>query len=173
MDIPTTMESGFLVVLGLGSNLPSKWGTSQETIERAIAELQHRGVTIDKVASIIETEPIGPPGQPRYSNTVALAHVSISPFALLKLLKRLEVEGGREHGDRWGPRTIDIDIISYDDLVMGWDKAHNHLEPSILVLPHPEMHNRRFVLEPLVEMAPGWRHPVLGKTARELLEALP
>jgi 2-amino-4-hydroxy-6-hydroxymethyldihydropteridine diphosphokinase len=172
MDTPAAMGSGPLVVLGLGSNLPSKWGTSRETIERAIDELQHRGVTIDKVASIIETEPIGPQGQPRYFNTVALAHVSISPFALLKLLKLLEVKGGREHGGRWGPRAIDIDIVSYDDLVMGWDKPHNHLAPSVLVLPHPEMHKRRFVLEPLVQIAPTWRHPVLGKTARELLKSL-
>lgn len=113
-----------------------------------------------------ETEPLGKKDQPRYLNQVFRAETSLGARELLDGLLAIERRLGRVRtpGEKWGPRTIDLDLLLYGDRVID--------EPGLTV-PHPHMHERRFVLEPLAELVPDARHPVLGKTAAELLAMLP
>ncbi len=113
--------------------------------------------------------------QPPYVNAVALIDTSLSAEALLKVLKEIERASGRRGGRPWGPRTLDIDIIDYRGLIRHWrgrrpDFRHAGMRP--LVLPHPLAHERPFVLKPLLDVAPDWRHPVLEQSGRGLWHRL-
>ena len=145
------------VYLGLGSNL----GDRERHIHRAL-ELLKGHVRIDSVSSLYETAPIGFREQPQFLNAVCRCRTTLSPSELLAFTKRLEAGAGRTPSFKNGPREIDIDILLFDDLVM---------ETEGLTIPHPRMAERGFVLAPLAEIAPEVRHPVSGKTARELLDA--
>jgi len=107
-----------------------------------------------------ETEPWGERNQPRFINMAIEGETRLTPVRLLEVLKMIEDEVGRKETFRWGPRVIDLDILLYDDLVM---------DTSELIIPHPRMHEREFVLRPLAEIAPDKIHPVLKKTIRKLL----
>ena len=161
------------VLLAFGANQAGAWGEPAEAIERAMAELDRRGVTIVRVSRLITTEPMGQPGQARFANAAASGETALSPEALLAVLKELEHAAGRRPGPRWGPRPLDIDILDYEGVVLGWETPHDPEHPAHLVLPHPELHRRGFVLEPMAEIAPKWRHPVLRETATDLLAQLP
>ena len=161
------------VLLAFGANQAGAWGEPAEAIERALAELDRRGVTIVRVSRLITTEPMGQPGQARFANAAASGETALSPEALLAVLKELEHAAGRRPGPRWGPRPLDIDILDYEGVVLGWETPHDPEHPAHLVLPHPELHRRGFVLEPMAEIAPKWRHPVLRETATDLLAQLP
>ena len=149
------------VFIGIGSNE----GDRLEHVSRAIQRLSHTpGIQVSRMATIYDTEPLGPP-QPEYLNTVIELDTALSPQQLLDALKLLERQLGRvPSAKRWGPRVIDLDILLYDDRVLN--------EPA-LIIPHPRMHERRFVLEPLAQLAPTLVHPVLHKTVEELLVSLP
>jgi len=147
------------VYIGLGSNL----GDRRRNLEAALDALRaHPQIAVTAVGAFLETDPVGgPPGQGRFLNAAAKIETDLSPEALLEELKRVERALGRTPGPRWGPREIDLDILLYGDTV---------LETADLVIPHPRMRERRFVLAPLAEIAPDARDPVTGLSVRDLLQ---
>lgn len=158
-------------LVGLGANCPGPWGTPPATIERALSELGKYGVTVKAVSPFYETAAVGRAGQPAYVNAAALLETHMPPEALLRRLKQIERAAGRRGGSPWGPRTLDIDILDYKGRVKHWRGriprfARAGARP--LVLPHPWIEKRPFVLRPLLDVAPDWRHPVSKKTAKEL-----
>jgi 2-amino-4-hydroxy-6-hydroxymethyldihydropteridine diphosphokinase len=142
--------------ISIGSNL----GNRQNNCERALSLLGKRGITIVKRSSMIETEPWGFKDQPKFINLVVEIQTELEPGELLRSLKEIESELGRTEAVRWGPRSIDLDILFYDDAVIN--------SPE-LVIPHPHIQGREFVLRPLYEIAPDKVHPVLKKSVGELL----
>jgi 2-amino-4-hydroxy-6-hydroxymethyldihydropteridine diphosphokinase len=147
------------VYLSFGSNL----GDRATNLRAAIAQLNVAGRLL-AVSAIYETQPVDVPDQPWFLNCVAAIETEKTPRELLQLALQVEATMGRLRMRDKGARKIDIDIVLFGDRVVN--------EPGLRI-PHPAMHHRRFVLEPLVEIAPEARHPELGKTARELLAALP
>lgn len=144
----------------LGSNI----GDSETYLNEAVEKIgQIPTCTVEKVSSYLVTEPYGVTDQPDFLNACLKLRTLLYPEELLKELNRIEKEAGRERIIHWGPRTLDLDILLYDDIV---------LEEDDLCIPHVEMHKRSFVLEPLAEIAPYKRHPVYGKTVREMLEEI-
>ena len=147
------------VYLSLGSNL----GDRAQNLEDAIARLRILG-EVPAVSSFYETEPVENVHQPWFLNCVVLLRTEKMPRQLLSAVMEIEQAMGRKRVVAKGPRTIDIDILLFGSFVVN--------VPS-LTIPHPAMHKRRFVLQPLAEIAPTVRHPTLRRTARELLEQLP
>jgi 2-amino-4-hydroxy-6-hydroxymethyldihydropteridine diphosphokinase len=138
--------------------------------------MQRAGLRLCAASPLYETAALGRARQPAYANAVALIETELSPEALLRVLKRIEREAGRRGGRPWGPRTLDLDIVDYKGLVKHWRRGRGEFaKPGArpLVLPHPLAHARPFVLAPLAEVAPGWRHPTLHRSAAELLRRLP
>ncbi|MGV1014213.1 MAG: 2-amino-4-hydroxy-6-hydroxymethyldihydropteridine diphosphokinase [Methyloceanibacter sp.] len=159
------------ILVGLGANYPGPWGKPAATIERTLSEIERSGIEVEAVSGFYETSAVGRARQPPYVNAVALLDSNLSPEALLSRLKAIERRAGRRGGRPWGPRTLDIDIIDYKGLVRHWRARKAEFAragPRPLVLPHPLMHERPFVLHPLLDIAPDWRHPVLHKTAHAL-----
>ena len=148
-----------LVYLSLGSNI----GDREEHLRDAIARLPTEG-NIVSVSSFYETEPVEFADQAWFLNCAVVLETAQTPEQLLADIIRTEQELGRQRIQRKGPRIIDIDILLFGDTVR---------DSPELTIPHPAMHQRRFVLEPLAEIAPEARHPVLKKTIRELLAGLP
>lgn len=164
------------VVIGLGANSPGVWGTPAETIAHALAEMRRARIDVVAVSPLYATAPVGSARQSSYVNAVALLDTSLSPEALLRAVKAIERRSGRRGGRPWGPRTLDIDIIDYKGQIRFWRRGRAAFaEPGArpLTLPHPLAHERAFVLRPLIDLAPDWRHPVLGKSARELWRQAP
>lgn len=146
--------------LGLGSNL----GDKQAYLEQAVKALEEaKGCRVAKVSSYLVTEPYGGVEQDDFLNACLALDTLLSPQELLEQLHVIEQAAHRERLIHWGPRTLDLDILLYDDEI---------LETEYLIIPHVEMHKREFVLKPLSEIAPYKRHPVYQKTVTELLEAL-
>lgn len=147
------------ILLGLGANV----GDPLQQLAAAVDAL--RGFTSDlAVSSVYRTEPVGYAEQPDFHNLVVRGRTALGPEELLERILGVEREMGRERTFRNAPRVIDIDLLAYGDRVIETDR---------LTVPHPGIPTRGFVLHPLAEVAPEWRHPVLRKTARELLESAP
>jgi 2-amino-4-hydroxy-6-hydroxymethyldihydropteridine diphosphokinase len=147
--------------VGFGSNV----GDRMAHINGAVAAIgRTRGVTVRLVSSLHETEPIGgPPGQRMFLNAVALLETQLEPVELLCVLQQIEVQFGREQTVRWGERTLDLDLLLFEDRV---------LQTAELCVPHPRMRTRRFVLEPLVEVAPEAVDPETHRPFAEILAEL-
>ncbi len=148
------------VYLSIGSNM----GNRQEYIETAIKQIQSvTSIKNVKCSGLLTTKPYGGVEQEDFLNGAIGFQTLLTPQKLLLLLNELELHAGRKREIHWGPRTLDLDIIFYDKLVY---------EDEKLIIPHVDMQNRYFVLKPLSEIAPFYRHPILGKTVNELLQGL-
>jgi len=146
------------IFLGLGSNM----GDRQYNLESALDALAQK-IKVQVVSSIYDTKPVGNTRQPRFLNLVCEAATSMAPLDLLNFVKQIEINMGRQSGPLNSPRPIDIDILFYGNQVIA--------EPA-LIIPHPRLTERTFVLMPLDEIAPDFIHPVEGKTIRQMLQAL-
>jgi 2-amino-4-hydroxy-6-hydroxymethyldihydropteridine diphosphokinase len=162
------------LLLALGANQAGAWGPPNETLARARRELSCAGVRILAASRLYDTLPLGPGRQSPYLNAVLICAAHLAPAALLRLMKRLERRAGRRLGAHWGPRCLDIDILDFGGRRLGWPRRRvARLAPGRLVLPHPQIDRRAFVLIPLLEVDPHWQHPILSARGRALLARLP
>ena len=152
-----------MILIGIGSNIRGPWGTPRDTLARAVSCLDENPCRVIKTSSVLETTPFGNPDQPNFFNAVVQIETEVDPGELLHRLQAIERGAGRERGEKWGPRTLDLDILDYRGLIRAQPPP---------VLPHPGIAERAFVLGPIAEIAPAWRHPVLHASAKELLDEL-
>lgn len=148
-----------LCAVALGSNLGDSRAIVASALER-LAATPH--IHVQVTSSWYQTVPIGPP-QPDFINGCTLLQVEIPPQSVLETLLQIEAQFGRVRQACWGPRSLDLDLLLYNDLI---------LDTPTLQIPHPRMHERAFVLVPLTEIAPNWIEPVSGKAIAELVQAV-
>jgi 2-amino-4-hydroxy-6-hydroxymethyldihydropteridine diphosphokinase len=151
---------GFIAFIGIGSNMDDPADRCRDAF-RCLGAVQ--GIRLLRTSSLYRTEPVGPRDQPWFINAVVEIRTGLRPSALFAALKGIERQMGRIEGPRWGPRVMDLDLLLYGQEVVAEEG---------LVIPHPEMHRRRFVLEPLCEIASYVVHPAFGVSARGLLDRL-
>lgn len=161
-----------MILIALGGNLSSsQYGAPLETLQAALTALEAKGIRVAALSRWYETEPVPASDQPWFVNAVAAVETELTPEALLARLHEVEEVFGRIRRERWEARIIDIDLLAYNSLVLP-DVAHWEAGAKGLTIPHPRLHMRRFVLEPLLDVAPDWRHPVLKQSAADLLAGL-
>lgn len=153
-----------MIFIGLGANLPSRYGSPYETLQAAKQAMQNAGITITASSNTWLTAPVPLSDQPWYHNEVVSVETALSPFALLEALQTLENEFGRVRTIRNAPRVLDLDLIAYNGEILN--------KPELIV-PHPRMHQRAFVLLPLREIVENWEHPVIGMSLHDLILNLP
>lgn len=146
--------------IGIGTNLGDRAGHIAFA-RRELAALERTAVRA--VSTVRETEPVGPVAMAHFLNAVAEIETELEPLKLLHRLNDIELRAGRVRSVRWGPRTLDLDLLLFGDRI---------IRSPELTVPHPHLHERSFVLEPLAELAPELRHPASGRTMRQLLDAV-
>lgn len=164
-----------MIIISLGSNVTSWWGTPPNTILYALHELDEIGIDVVCQSELYRTTPYGITDQPLFVNATAVIRTALTPVALLLVLKKIEAKAGRKTTRRWGPRALDIDIIDYNARILKCpnNKSQLHKRAALpLILPHPDVQSRPFVLRPMLDIAPYWHHPVSGKGVGELLMRL-
>ncbi|MBV8739578.1 MAG: 2-amino-4-hydroxy-6-hydroxymethyldihydropteridine diphosphokinase [Alphaproteobacteria bacterium] len=153
-----------LILIGLGANLDSPvWGSPRQTLTAALAALEAEGMATLARSGWYRSAPVPPSEQPWFINAVVLVATPLDARDLLALMQKTETAFGRVRAERNAARVLDLDLLDY---------CGERIQTPELILPHPRMHQRRFVLEPLAEVAPQWRHPILGLTAEQLLAVL-
>jgi len=152
-----------MILIALGANLPSKAGAPDDTLRAALATLGAHGITVEKASGFYRTPAWPNSSDPPFVNAVARVCTALSPVEFLATLHAVEDAFGRKRGERNAPRTLDLDLLDYDGRV----------EQGPPELPHPRMDSRPFVLIPLRDVAPNWRHPVTERTISELIAAAP
>jgi 2-amino-4-hydroxy-6-hydroxymethyldihydropteridine diphosphokinase len=152
-----------MILIGLGANLPSAAGGPLDTCLAALERLSGHGVAIQAIAPWYESAPIPLSDQPWFLNGVARITTTLGPDELLEVLQDIEAAYGRLRTEANAARTLDLDLLAYGDLVR---------KAPAPILPHPRLHERAFVLMPLRDLAPDWKHPILGRTAAALAAGL-
>lgn len=152
-----------MILVGIGGNLPSAFGSPPQTFQSALRMLERRGVKVLGLSSLYVSPPWPAKAGPEFSNQVAIVDTGLGPGAFLKMLLGIEGLHGRVRTGLWAPRTLDLDILDFHGLITDFDH---------LALPHPWVEERVFALKPIAEIAPGWRHPISGRSAAEALAAL-
>lgn len=153
-----------MILIALGSNRDGPWGSPRDAVSEALRRLGTGGLKVRRHSRLLVSAPYGVTGQPPFVNAVAEIETAASPEALLQRLHRIERMAGRRRTLRWGPRTLDLDLVDYHGLVRP--------PPARPVLPHAGVEDRIFVLAPIAEIAPRWRHPVTHLTAAAMLRRL-
>lgn len=152
-----------MIYIGLGANLPGTYKSPRLALEHACKTIKTQGVAITAASPVYVTSPVPASEQPDFCNAVIAVETALSPRQLLRLLQRIEEDMGRVRSAPNAERVIDLDLIAYDDKII------NETE---MIVPHPRMHERAFVLHPLNDIAPGWVHPVTKKTIADLIRAV-
>lgn len=172
------------ILLALGANLPSVWGKPAETLSHAIGDISERIGSV-AISSRFFATPAYPDGSgPDFVNAVVGLEADLSPGQLLEMCHVVETKARRVRDSRWEPRTLDIDVLACDDLVLPTAAVQAHWRtlpmgeqatttPDELILPHPRLQDRAFVLVPMMDIAPDWRHPLTGQSTEQMLAALP
>jgi 2-amino-4-hydroxy-6-hydroxymethyldihydropteridine diphosphokinase len=167
--VHASVKTGTLL-LALGANTAGRWGSPRESFARAVRELEEAGVTFVGSSFLYMTAAVGGGRQPDYLNAVLVARAGLAPGSLLRLAKRIERQAGRKATPPMQSRPLDIDILDYAGRRLNWPCRRR--QRGQLVLPHPFLDKRAFVLVPLMGLAPRWAHPVLGRRPRALLARL-
>jgi 2-amino-4-hydroxy-6-hydroxymethyldihydropteridine diphosphokinase len=153
-----------LILISIGANLDSPAGPPRATCEAALVMLEEGGAVVLGRSRWFRSAPVPASSQPWFVNGVASLETGLDPAALLRLLLDTEAHFGRRRSQRWAARELDLDLLDYRGRLMA---------PGPPRLPHPRLHERLFVLAPLADVAPGWRHPADGRSIAEMLGALP
>ena len=157
-----------MILIGLGGNLEStQFGPPLKSLTVALERLSEAGLKIKDQSPWYRSAPMPVSHQPWFINGVARVETALAPYALLALLHRVEASMGRVRTDRWASRIVDLDLLSYDNIVISGEPGKQ------IVLPHPRLTERAFVLAPLSDLASDWRHPITGELATCLLSRLP
>ena len=173
-----------LTIVALGANVSSDAGNPQETLKIALKLINQKAIDVLRVSSWWRTPAFPAESGDDFINAVAVVESALGPEDLLKNLHEVELELGRVRQRRWEPRACDLDLIAHGQQIAPDEDELRRLmalgltaldepPPDQLVLPHPRMHERSFVLAPMAEVAPDWRHPLLDQTTTEMLSALP
>ena len=157
-----------MILVALGSNLIGPWGSPEKTVITALQTLDRFPIALVAASRPLITKPFGKTNQPHFVNAVAIIKTALSPEALLNRLQAIESLAGRKRRERWGPRTLDLDIIDYNGRIT---KSKGQGRAG-LTLPHPGIALRYFVLAPILTIAPLWKHPVNHLTAAAMIQKL-
>ncbi len=160
-----------MILIGLGSNVEGPWGPPEDTVRAALERMDGGVIKIAITSRLLRSKPLGLVDQPDFINAAARITTNLPPEKLMRFMHDLELAAERRRTVRWGPRTLDLDLLDYEGMILQGDgEAKGHQKP--LVLPHPRIPERAFVLAPIREIAPDWRHPVTRSTAAQMLAEL-